>query len=128
MNIYQKQLVFYSEKYAKKQEKERELVVKKAMDLIANPGKYTKTTSVGAAGYVKNIKFNKDTGEIADGVNLSLDIEKIKEEEKFDGYYSIVTSEKHLSDQEIHEIYRQLWEIEESFKITKASLKHGQFT
>ena len=123
MNIYQKQLVFYSEKYAKKQEKERELVVKKAMDLIANPGKYTKTTSVGAAGYVKNIKFNKDTGEIADGVNLSLDIEKIKEEEKFDGYYSIVTSEKHLSDQEIHEIYRQLWEIEESFKITKSDLK-----
>lgn len=123
MTIYQKQLVFYSEKYAKKQEKERDLVIKKALDLIANPGKYTRATSVGAAGYVKNIKFNKKTGEIADGLNLLLDIEKIKEEEKFDGYYSIVTSEKHLSDQEIREIYRQLWEIEDSFKITKSELK-----
>ena len=123
MTIYQKQLVYYSEKYARKQKKERELVIKKALDLIANPGKYTRATSVGAAGYVKNIKFDKKTGEIVEGQKLSLDMEKIKEEEKIDGYYSIVTSEKHLSDQEIRDIYKELWEIEDSFKITKSELK-----
>lgn len=123
MNIYQKQMVYYSKKYAEKQKKERELVLAKARDLIANPGKYTRATSVGAAGYIKNIKFIKETGEIPDGLELSLNLQKIEEEEKYDGYYSIVTSEKHLSDKEIRDIYKGLWEIEESFKIIKSEFK-----
>jgi len=123
MTIYQKQMAYYSEKYAQKQKKERELVLKKAKDLIANPGKYTRATSIGAAGYIKNIKFVKETGEVSDGTNLSLNLNKIAEEEKYDGYYSIVTSEKDLSDQEIRNIYRGLWEIEESFKIIKSEFR-----
>jgi hypothetical protein len=123
MNIYQKQMVYYSQKYANKQKKEREIVLLKAKDLIANPGKYTRATSVGAAGYVKNLKFVKETGEIPDGIVLSLNLDKITEEEKYDGYYSIVTSEKHLSDIEIRNVYKGLWEIEESFKIIKSEFK-----
>ena len=123
MTIYQKQMAYYSQKYAEKQKREREIVLKKARDLIANPRKYTRATSVGAAGYINNIKFVKETGEIPDGVKLSLKLEKIAEEEKYDGYYSIVTSEKELSDQEIRDIYRGLWEIEESFKIIKSEFK-----
>ncbi|MEA4926162.1 MAG: IS1634 family transposase [Syntrophomonadaceae bacterium] len=119
MTIYQKQMAYYSSKYAQKQKKERALVLAKAKDLIANPGKYTKATSMGAAGYIKDIKFVKETGEIPDGISLSLNLEKITEEEKYDGYYSIVTSEKDLSDTEIRDIYKGLWEIEESFKIIK---------
>lgn len=123
MTIYQKQLAYYSKQYAEKQKKERELVLTKAKDLIANPGKYTRATSIGAAGYIKNIKFVKETGEIPDGINLSLNLEKIAEEEKYDGYYSIVTSEKNLSDGEIRDIYKGLWEIEESFKIIKSEFR-----
>jgi len=123
MTIYQKQMAYYSQKYAEKQKREREIVLKKARDLIANPGKYTRATSVGAAGYINNIKFVKETGEIPDGVKLSLKLEKIAEEEKYDGYYSIVTSEKELCDQEIRDIYRGLWEIEEVFKIIKSEFK-----
>ena len=123
MTIYQKQMAYYSQKYAQKQKRERELVLRKAKDLIANPGKYTRATSVGAAGYIKNIKFVKETGEISDGINLSLNLERIAEEEKYDGYYSIVTSEKELSDQEIRDIYKGLWEIEESFKIIKSEFR-----
>lgn len=117
---YQKQMVYYSQKYADKQKKERELVLAKAKDLISNPSKYTKATSVGAAGYINNLKFVKKTGEIPDGLQLSLKLDKITEEEKYDGYYSIITSEKHLSDKEIRDIYKGLWEIEESFKIIKS--------
>lgn len=120
MTIYQKQMVYYSKKQAKKQKKERDLVIEKAKDLIANPGKYTRATSVGAAGYVNNIKFVKETGEIPDGIALSLNLEKIMEEEKYDGYYAIVTSEKHLSDKGLRNIYKGLWEIEESFKYIKS--------
>ncbi len=123
MEIYQKQMVYYSEKYAKKQRKDRDKAVAKAKELINNPGKYTKATSIGASGYVNNIKFSKETGEIPDGLLLSLNETKIQAEEKYDGYYSIVTSEKHLSDVEIRDIYKGLWEIEESFKIIKSEFK-----
>jgi len=123
MEIYQKQMVYYSEKYAKKQKKDRDKAIAKAKGLIANPGKYTRATSLGAAGYINNIKFLKETGEIPDGLILSLNEKIIQEEEKYDGYYSIVTSEKHLSDTEIRNIYKGLWEIEESFKIIKSEFK-----
>lgn len=123
MEIYQKQMVYYSEKYARKQKKDRDRAIAKAKELIANPGKYTRATSFGAAGYVNNIKFLKETGEIPDGLVLSLNETRIREEEKYDGYYSIVTSEKHLSDTEIRDIYKGLWEIEESFKIIKSEFK-----
>lgn len=123
MTIYQKQMVYYSSKYAQRQKKTRELVLAKAKDLISNPGKYTQATSIGAAGYIKNIKFVKETGEIPDGLELLLNLEKIAQEEKYDGYYSIVTSEKNLSDVEIRNIYRGLWEIEESFKIIKTEFR-----
>ena len=121
--IYQKQMVYYSEKYAQKQKYERERLINKAKAMIKNPTQYTRATSYGAAGYVKNLKFSKSTGEVVEGLDLWLDTDKIAEEEKYDGYYSIVTSEKELSDSEIRNIYRGLWEIEESFKIIKDEFK-----
>ena len=113
-------MVYYSQKYADKQKRDRQMVIEKAKDLIKNPGAYTKSTSYGAAGYVNNIKFDKDTGIVCSGSNLSLNLEKIEEDEKYDGYYSIVTSEEHLSDLELRNIYRGLAKIEETFKITKS--------
>ena len=121
--VYQKQMVYYSKKYADRQKHERELAVKKAKDLIDNPGKYTQATSYGCTKYINNIRFNEETGEIPTGLELSLKLDKILEEEKYDGYYSIVTSEKNLSDKEIRDIYKGLWKIEESFKITKSDLE-----
>lgn len=121
--IYQKQMVYYSEKYAKKQRYEREKAVAKARDLIKHPANYTKATSYGCTAYINNISFSKDTGEIVDGKELSINEEKIAGEALYDGYYSIVTSEKELSDQEIRGIYKGLWEIEESFKIIKSEFK-----
>ncbi len=123
MTIYQKQMAYYSEKYAKKQKYERDRAVAKAKDLVKNPAKYTKATSHGCTAYINNISFSKETGEVVDGKELSINEEKIAEEALYDGYYSIVTSEKELSDQEIRDIYKGLWEIEESFKVIKSELK-----
>lgn len=122
-NIYQKQMVYYSQKYAERQKKLREQAIAKATELIKNPGRFNKETSYGCTKYINNITFVKSTGEIANTQDLSLNIAKIKEEEKFDGYYSIVTSEKDLSDKEIRDIYKGLWKIEETFKITKSELE-----
>ena len=121
--VDQKQMVYYSQKYANKQKRDRDMIIAKAKDLIKNPYKYNKATSYGVAGYIENLKFVKNTGEIADTSNLLLNEEKIKEEEKYDGYYSIVTSEENLSDIEIRNIYRGLAKIEETFKVTKSGLE-----
>ena len=120
ITVDQKQMVYYSQKYADKQKRDRQMVIEKAKDLIKNPGAYTRATSYGAAGYINNIKFDKETGVVSNGSELSLNIEKIKEDEKLDGYYSIVTSEENLSDLELRNIYKGLSKIEETFKITKS--------
>ena len=119
IKIDQKQLAYYSEKYANKQRRDRDAMVARAKDLIKSPKKYDRVTSKGSAAYVKNIAFDKSTGEIVEGKNLELDLEKIHEEEKYDGYYSIVTSELGMSDEEMRKVYSGLAKIEASFKVTK---------
>ena len=119
VSVDQKQMVYYSEKYAKKQRADRQVMIERAKDLIAHPKKYDKITSKGSSSYVKNIAFNKTTGEIVEGRSMSLDMDKIKEEEKYDGYYSIVTSELEMDDMQMREVYRGLTRIEDSFKVTK---------
>ena len=119
----QKQMVYYSQKYADKQKRDRNQMIERAKDLIANPKKYNRVTATGAASYINNIKFNSKTGEVIDGLELSLKLDKINEEEKYDGYYSIVTSELNMSDDELRKKYRGLSKIEDSFKITKTELK-----
>ena len=123
ITIDQKQMVYYSQKYADKQRRDRQLVIEKAKDLIKNPGNYTRNTTYGAAGYINNIAFDKKTGEVVDGLDLSLNIKKIEEEELYDGYYAIVTSEENLTDLELRNIYKGLTKIEETFKITKSEFK-----
>lgn len=118
----QKQMVYYSQKYADKQKRDRNLMIERAKDLIAHPQKYNRVTASGSAAYINNIKFDKSTGAVADGLNLSLKMDKILEEEKYDGYYSIVTSELNMSDTELRRKYRGLAKIEETFKITKSEL------
>ena len=121
ITVDQKQMVYYSQKYAEKQALERQRAIQRAEDLIRHPKKYDKVSAKGASGYVKNIAFNKETGEVID-LNLKLDVEKIDEESKYDGYYSIVTSELNMSDIEIRKIYKGLSRIEETFRITKSEL------
>lgn len=122
--VYEKQVIFWAKKYADKARAEREELFKKAMALIEDPRKYNKATSYGAAKYVKNLEFDKQTGEIIEGKqHLCFDSDKLAEEEKYDGYYAIVTSELYMPDDKIIDTYRGLWEIEETFKITKGTLE-----
>lgn len=122
--VDEKQVIFYSEKYDKRAKAERAATITKAQDLIANPGKYTRATSYGASGYIKNIEYDKETGEILKTCKkLDMDWDKLREEEALDGYYAIVTSEYKESSDSIIEMYRGLWRIEESFRVTKSDLE-----
>lgn len=121
--VDEKQVIFYSRDYDKRAKAEREPALKKAMELVNDPGKFNRTTSYGAAKYVKDLVFDKSTGEIiTTGHHPELNLDKLHEDEKYDGYYAIVTSEYKKTDERIIDIYRGLWKIEESFRITKGDL------
>lgn len=123
--VDEKQVVFWKQEYVDKARAERAEVLQKAVSLIENPGKYTRATSQGAAKYVKNLVFDKRTGEIAKvpGKLLSFDAEKLAQEELYDGYYAIAASEMRLKDEEIIDIYRGLWQIEDAFRMSKSDLE-----
>ena len=122
--VDEKQVIFWSANYAKRAKMERQPAIEKAKDLIGNVQKYNQKNCVGASKYVKHLVFDKKTGEIIEAKSqLSLDLDKIAEEEKYDGYYAIVTSEMDKTDDEIIDTYRGLWRIEETFKVTKSELE-----
>lgn len=122
-NVDEQQVIFWSADYARRAKAERQPAIDKAKDLIGNVQKYNKKNCVGASKYVKHLVFDKNTGEIIEAKSqLSLDEDKIAEEEKLDGYYMIVSSEFDKTPNEIIDIYRGLWKIEETFRITKSEL------
>ena len=122
--IDEKQVVYWSGKYARKAKAEREEAISRAKAIIENPSKYNKTTAHKAQSYIKNIKFDKETGEIIEkeGEKLIFDSEKAKEDAKYDGYYCLISSELNMPATRIIEIYRGLSEIEDNFKVSKSDL------
>jgi hypothetical protein len=123
-DIAEKQVVFYSREYDRRAKADRAAAVAKAKALIASPDKYNKYNTYGAAKYIKHIEFDEETGEIIKAKSLlAFDEEKLAEDEKYDGYYVIVTSLHNASDDWIINTYKELWRIEETFKVTKSDLE-----
>ena len=123
-NIAEKQVVFYSRDYDRRAKADRASTITKAKALIANPDKFNKYNSYGAAKYIKHIEFDEETGEIIKAKSvIAFDEEMIVEDEKYDGYYVIVTSKCDATDKWIIDTYKELWRIEETFKVTKSDLE-----
>ncbi len=145
--INERQIVFYSDKYAKKAKRDREAALLKAFDTIENKKSIPK--SFGCYKYIKEEYLQKD-GELIKPSNSQLffDDKKLEKEEALDGYYVIFSNvigleegeepfgkkstftkdgffklNKRVDTQDIIKIYRGLWEIEETFKITKSSFE-----
>ena len=129
--VDQRQIVFYSKKYAVRAKAKREAALLKAKRIVDNPSAYTRATSYGALKYVMNVEFDNDTGEIKESTSRPcLNVKAIAEEEKYDGYYAIVTNlfndgedKGNYDDGKIIDIYRGLWRVEDSFRITKSELE-----
>lgn len=124
VDIDQKQIAFYSPDYDKKAKHERDKAILKATKLIKN-AKGGKLPSKGAVKYIASTSCDKKTGEVYAKLAKvhSINNDKIAEEEQYDGYYVIVTSELRMPNEEILNAYRNLWKIEETFKITKSELE-----
>ena len=129
--VDQRQIVFYSKKYAVRAKAKREAAILKAKRIVDNPSAYTRATSYGAMKYVMNVEFDKNTGEVKESTSIPcLDFEAIAEEEKYDGYYAIVTNlfdegkdRGKYDDGKIIDIYRGLWRVEDAFRVTKSDLE-----
>ena len=131
VTVDQRQIIFYSEKYALRSRLKREQVIKKAQQIISNTAAYTSATSYGALKYVKNVEVDKKTGEIKPSKGKpAFDMDKLLEDEKYYGYYAIVTNVfnegKHygkFDDDAIIDIYHGLWRIEDNFRVSKSDLE-----
>lgn len=116
-----KVVAMWSRKYAVRARHEREKVLEKSRQLVERPGAYTRATHYGAAQFVKGVTFDRKTGEVLtdSGVRPRLDQAAIDAAASLDGYYLIITSETDWDEGRILDAYRELWRIEESFRVTK---------
>ncbi len=147
--VWERQIVMYSEKYAKKSKADRKRAIEKALNLTQDPGKYKQASNYGALKYVKQTIVNSEGKKSKDQVEYSFDSAKLAKEERFDGYYMITSNvigtnniremkdpdtgrikphlanfyviNRPISDEEIIKMYRGLWKIEETFRVTKTA-------
>ena len=115
-------IVTYSPKYKAYQKRIREQQISRAMKMIEQPGKKRKGKNQNdPARFVKTTSVTDD-GEIAEKKVYTLDLDKVKDEEKYDGFYAVITNlEGDVS--EIIKINKQRWEIEENFRIMKTEFE-----
>lgn len=69
--------------------------------------------------FIESTSFT-DCGEIAEKFNYTLRQDLIEQEEKYDGFYGVATNLE-ATVEEIIEINKKRWEIEECFRITKTN-------
>jgi len=153
IKINERQIVFWSAKYFTKQKIEREKAVLKAMDKAANGKNSVINNYAANRYIKKVIFDSVTGKEVdKPEFDISINSELIKQEEELDGYYIIRSNvvgtmegenldsfngydsrwhsadnwlelNKPVSDLDLIDIYRGLWQIEDTFKITKSILK-----
>lgn len=124
VRIETKTVAFWSRKYQQRARREHEETLRKAAELVRNPGLHSAAAHYGAARYVKDLSVDRSTGETLEPKSvLAFDRERLASDEACDGYYRLTTSEYELPDEEVIDIYKGLWRIEESFKVTKSDLE-----
>lgn len=123
VNITIKCVAYWSEKYEKRSRYKRNKQIEKAKRLIDLKTKNVDAQYFKASKYIKDYTLNYKTGEVTDTKrNYELDEDLIKQEEACDGYYCIITNRTDLSDRDIINAYKGLWQIEDTFKISKSDL------
>lgn len=115
-------IITYSPKYKEYQRNIRAQQIQRAEKMINNPKNIRRGKNQNdPARFSQKTSVTCD-GEIAEKNIYELNLEKIREEEKYDGFYAVVTN---LDDNpaEIIKINKQRWEIEENFRIMKSEFE-----
>ena len=115
-------IVTYSLKYKAYQRKIRQQQIDRAKKMIDEPGKKRRGKNQNdPARFVKTVAVTND-GEVAENKAYDLDTERISEEERYDGFYAVITNLEG-DVEEILRINKQRWEIEENFRIMKTDFE-----
>ncbi len=115
-------IVTYSPKYKAYQKRIREQQLARAMKMMEQPGKKRRCKNQNdPARFIKTTSITGN-GEIAETDVYTLDLDKVRDEETYDGFYAVITNlEGDVS--EIIKINKQRWAIEENFRIMKTEFE-----
>lgn len=117
-----KLVVTYSAKRARKDKHER----LKAIDKLKKRLESLKSvkSQLSNQGYKKYLQLQSPSSDNKEcDLSITLNEDKIKEDEIWDGLKGIITNNTTLSNEELIHQYSNLWQVEESFRITKHDLK-----
>lgn len=114
VTLTEKRLVTYNSDLAAKKRYEINKMVEKAKSLTLSQAK---RDDYGESG--KYVSFTDEKGGKA---RVSINQKAIDKDLMYAGYNLIVTSETRMKDEDIYSTYRNLWRIEESFRIMKSDL------
>lgn len=121
-NMDETVIVTYSPKYKAYQKRIRGQQISRAVKMMEQPGRKRRGKNQNdPARFIKSTAITED-GEVADRNVYGLDLDRISEEEKYDGFYAVITNLEG-DVREILKINRQRWEIEENFRIMKTDLE-----
>lgn len=120
-DLEQRIIVSYSPKYAAYQKSIRNGQIIRAENMIEKPSKISTKNINDPKRFITSTYITGD-GEIANSEKLSLNQSAIEKEAMFDGFYAVCTT---LEDniEEIINVNKRRWEIEESFRILKTEFK-----
>lgn len=113
----EKLIVTFSLKYQSYQRNVRADQIDRAMREINKGTAKIKKNANDYRRFIQKISVTDD-GEIAENTSLVLNANRIAEEEKYDGFYAVVTN---LDDEpeQIIKVNQHRWQIEECFRIMK---------
>lgn len=108
-------IVTYSPSRARKDAHDREKSIEKLVNKINHQAKKP-THLISNFGYKKYIK-------IEGASSIGIDEQKVSQDALWDGLHGVLTNVSHLTPQQILEQYHGLWQVEETFRISKHDLK-----
>lgn len=115
-------IVTYSPKYKAYQKKIRGQQIARAVKMLEEPGRKRRGKNQNdPSRFIRSTAITED-GEVAGRRIYDLDLERISEEETYDGFYAVITNLDGDAG-EILKINRQRWEIEENFRIMKTDFE-----
>ncbi len=116
----QKRIVYWSKSLEAKHKLEINNEVEKLKSLTASGVKRKELGDL--AKYLTIVSIGEDGVIKSDNIDKILNTKKIEEDLKYCGYNMLVTSEIEMKDDEVCKVYKNLWRIEESFRILKTNL------
>ncbi len=116
-------IVTFSPKYRDYQRKIREGQIERARKMITSDGKIKKNRKNpnDPSRFIETVHVTSDA-EVAENIIATLNTEAIAEEEKYDGFYAVITD---IEDDpaQIIAINKRRWQIEECFRIMKTEFR-----